>query len=230
MTGGAANDFEAANRIATSMVTKWGMGRDPDAADGGISGRGALSFFVPTGSRSLPSEIQPAATRAIRAILDEAYAEASRTLIAHLDTLRRLAAYLVEHERVDGGTFDELFDGRREVPSAGDEWRAATSRPRAWGDIVDLAGRRVRPAVAGLDTQPVPVAAAALATEPTAISEGASAVASGSAAGIVGSSVGAVGVLFAVFPPPWKIRTMPMNATIARKTPMSRINRLVRFK
>jgi cell division protease FtsH len=167
VTGGASNDFEQANRIATTMVTKWGMGRDPEASDGGVSGRGALSFLVPTGSRSLPSDVQAAATRAIRAILDEAYAEASRTLIAHLETLRRLAAYLVEHERVDGATFDELFDGRRHVPTAGDEWRAATSRPRDWADVVDLAGRRARrdaePAEAPTPL-PVPVALASPAT------------------------------------------------------------------
>ena len=70
VTGGASNDFEAANRIATMMVTKWGMGRDPETADGGVSGRGSLSFLVPTGGRSLPTEVQAAATRAIRAILD----------------------------------------------------------------------------------------------------------------------------------------------------------------
>jgi hypothetical protein len=61
-----------------------------------------------------------------------------------MDTLRRLAAYLVEHERVDGSTFDELFDGRRLVPNASEEWRAATARPRAWGEVVDLAAHRVR--------------------------------------------------------------------------------------
>jgi hypothetical protein len=143
VTGGAANDFEAANRIATAMVTKWGMGHDPEAVDGGISGRGALSFFVPSaGEQLLPSDIRAAATRATRAILDEAYAEASRTLIAHMETLRRLAAWLVEHERIDGSTFDDLFDGRLVVPTADDEWRAATARPRAWGDVIDLAGRR----------------------------------------------------------------------------------------
>ena len=159
VTGGASNDFEAANRIATAMVTRWGMGRDPEAADGGISGRGALSFLVPEGDgRRLPSEVQGAATRAIRAILDEAYAEASRTLIANMDTLRRLAAYLVEHERVDGETFDELFDGRRPVPNADDEWRAATSRPRAWGDVVDIAAHRVR-SLPGLAPAPAPVSA-----------------------------------------------------------------------
>jgi cell division protease FtsH len=161
VTGGASNDFEAANRIATAMVSRWGMGRDPEAADGGVSGRGVLSFFVPTGGNGLPSEIRPAATRAIRAILDESYAEASRTLIAHLETLRRLAAYLVEHERVDGTTFDELFDGRREVPTGADEWRAATSRPRAWGDVVDLADRRSRATI--------PTAAVAAIARPPAL-------------------------------------------------------------
>ncbi len=145
VTGGASNDFEAANKIATAMVTKWGMGRDPEAEDHGITGRGALSFLVPApGSRSLPSDVQSAATRAIRSILDEAYAEACRTLVANMETLRRLAAYLVEHERVDGETFDELFDGRRHVPNAEDEWRAATARPRAWGEIVDIAAHRTR--------------------------------------------------------------------------------------
>ena len=173
ITGGASNDFEAANRIASAMVTKWGMGRDPEAIDGGISGRGVLSFHVPAEGKSLPSEIQPAATRAIRAILDEAYAEASRTLIAHLETLRRLAAYLVEHERVDGTTFDELFEGSREVPTAADEWRAAGSRPRAWADVVDLAGRRIRslPAAAALAATSVTPPMRAAATTPTATAD-----------------------------------------------------------
>ncbi|MBA2720784.1 MAG: ATP-dependent zinc metalloprotease FtsH [Chloroflexi bacterium] len=155
VTGGASNDFEQANRLAELMVVKWGMGRDPDAIDGGISGRGVLSFFVPpSGGRLLPSDVQPAATRAIRSILDQAYAEASRTLVANLDILRRLAAYLVEHERVDGETFDELFDGRRAVPNSGDEWRAAASRPREWGEVTDLADRRTQ-------REPRPIAVAA---------------------------------------------------------------------
>ena len=181
VTGGASNDFEAANGIATAMVTKWGMGRDPEAADGGISGRGILSFLVPTsGHRSLPSEVQGAATRAIRAILDEAYAEASRTLVANMDTLRRLAAYLVEHERVDGTTFDELFDGVRPVPNGEGEWRAATARPRAWGEIVDLAAHRTRPP---LIAEPA-VAAVAAVADPVA----------GSVAGVASAAIVATDV------------------------------------
>jgi len=138
VTGGAANDFEAANRIATAMVTRWGMGHDPEATERGISGRGTLSFFVPNdGGQLLPDAVQAAATRAIRAILDEAYAEASRTLVEHMETLRRLAAWLVEHERVDGPTFDELFEGRLAVPTAGEGGRAATTAPiRSGGGLM----------------------------------------------------------------------------------------------
>jgi cell division protease FtsH len=154
VTGGAANDFEKANQLATTMVTKWGMGHDPEGPDGGTSGRGSLGFLVARPNGSLPSEIQAAATRAIRAILDEAYAEACRTLVAHMATLRRLAAYLVEQERVDGETFDALFEGRLDVPNGLGEWRPENARPRAWADIEGYHdGRHRRPT-------PVPVAAA----------------------------------------------------------------------
>ena len=90
VTGGAGDDFDKANRLATIMVTKWGMGRDPEAADGGTSGRGDLGFLVASSSGSMPSGVQAASTRAIRAILDEAYESAYRTLVEHVDTLRRL--------------------------------------------------------------------------------------------------------------------------------------------
>jgi cell division protease FtsH len=157
VTGGAGDDFEKANRLATTMVNKWGMGRDPEASDGGTSGRGDLGFLVASSSGSMPSGVQGAATRAIRAILDEAYESAYRTLVEHVDTLRRLAAYLVEHERLDGDTFNELFEGRLDVPRAGEEWRPTTSRPRAWDEVAVLADRRFP----RLDAAPIPIAATA---------------------------------------------------------------------
>jgi cell division protease FtsH len=168
VTGGAANDFEKANQLATTMVTKWGMGRDPDSADAGTSGRGSLGFLVARPNGSLPSEVQAAATRAIRAILDEAYAEACRTLVAHMTTLRRLAAYLVEHERVDGETFDELFEGRLDHPNADAEWRPDTARPRAWTEILDYHdGRLRRPTPIPVPAPELPAAAALPTPSPT---------------------------------------------------------------
>ena len=140
VTPGASNDFEKANHLATMMVTRWGMGRDPASNERGASGRGSLSFFVAPSRSGLPGEIQPAATRAIRAILDQAYESARLTLLQHLDVLRRIAAYLYEQERIDGETFESLFEGRLELPEAIEEWRAPAARPRAWGEIAAAIG------------------------------------------------------------------------------------------
>ncbi|HET7727979.1 MAG TPA: AAA family ATPase [Candidatus Limnocylindrales bacterium] len=179
VTAGASNDFEKANQIATAMVMKFGMGRDPEATDGGTSGRGALSFLVARPNGNLPSEVQPAATRAIRAILDEAYAEACELLVEHMETLRRLAAYLVEHERVDGDTFDALFERRIEVPTADREWRPSTARPREWGEIIPFRDRRF----AAITRTPVAGTAAAESGDGRAVAgEGPAAVASTSSA------------------------------------------------
>ncbi len=207
VTGGAANDFEQANRIATTMVTKWGMGRDPEASDGGTSGRGVLSFLVARNGSTLPSEVQAAATRATRAILDEAYAEACRTLVEHIDTLRRLAAYLVEHERVDGETFDDLVDGRIPVPNALDEWRPAAARPRAWSDIPEYNEGRRRPVAL-----PTPIPAAA--TSPAGASLPGSMPAPDLSAGLASSA-------------PLAAPTRPAVSRVVRPTLTRRVRRVM---
>jgi cell division protease FtsH len=151
VTPGAANDFEKATQIATLMVHRWGMGHDPKATDKdatlGASGRGALSFIAAKRDGSLPSEIQAAATRAVAAILDEAYAAARATLLEHMDKLRKIGVYLVAQERIDGDTFDALFDGKIEVPDAESEWRPAAARPREWAAITAMATSREVPSL-----------------------------------------------------------------------------------
>ncbi len=148
VTGGASDDFEKANQIASQMVTRWGMGIDPESRENGISGRGSLSFLVAAPGDSLPAEVQPAATRAIRAILDGAYAQACATLIEQMDVLRRIAAYLVEHERIDGETFDALYAGDGTVADPNEDWRPQTARPRPWADMRGFVDRRRPVAVA----------------------------------------------------------------------------------
>jgi cell division protease FtsH len=137
VTPGAANDFEKATHIATSMVNRWGMGRDPRESESG--GRGSLSFFAAKQGSTLPSELQGAATRAVAAILDQAYRDARDTLIANMATLRRIAVYLVQQERIDGDTFDALFEGRTAVADADIEWRPVNARPRDWAAISAMA-------------------------------------------------------------------------------------------
>ena len=148
VTPGAASDFEKATQLATMMVNRWGMGRDPQQRDEGPSGRGNLSFFAAKRDGSLPGELQAAATRAIAHILDDAYRGARQTLVDHLPTLRRIGVYLVHNERIDGDTFDDLFEGRLEVPDAETEWRPAAARPKAWAAIGAVAAPPAAPAAA----------------------------------------------------------------------------------
>jgi len=144
VTGGAANDLETSSEIATNMVTKWGMGHDPDSLDLGRSGRGTLSLRVVGDDASLSAGVRAAMDRAIASILDQAYTQAREALLAEMKRLTRVAAYLYEHERIDGAQFDALFEGTLS-PSADVEkqWRSAKSQPRSWDEIEDLVATSV---------------------------------------------------------------------------------------
>jgi cell division protease FtsH len=157
VTGGASDDLERASEIATRMVTQWGMGHDPDSAILGASGRGTLSFRVVGEDTSLSAGLRAAVDRTINAILDQAYTQARDTLLAEMKRLTRVAAYLYEHERIDGAQFEALFDGSL-APSADVEmqWRSAKSKPRSWDEIDDL----IAMAVATAETSTVARAAA----------------------------------------------------------------------
>ena len=145
VTGGASNDLEKAAEIATKMVTRWGMGRDPDSADPGASGRGTLSLRVVGEETSVSPGIRAAMDRAINGILDQTYSQAREALLTEMKRLVRVAAYLYEHERIDGTQFEALYEGRL-APSAQveQEWRSAKSKPRSWDEIEDLISAAVR--------------------------------------------------------------------------------------
>jgi hypothetical protein len=80
----------------------------------------------------------------MRHILDRAYADAQRILLAERERLDRIAAYLFEHERIDGDEFSAVFEGAL-LPSPADigAWRVAATKPRDWSEIDELAARLV---------------------------------------------------------------------------------------
>ena len=67
--------------------------------------------------------------------------------------LRKVGRYLVQEERIDGDTFEALFDGKLEVPDADGEWRPEKSRPREWADVPAVIVPREVPPAAGQGTQ-----------------------------------------------------------------------------
>ena len=168
VTGGASSDFESATSIATSMVVRFGMGRDPDATDEGATGRGVLTTLVGDTSVGFSRDVRDAQARAIRSILDEAYTRARRTLIAEMPRLRDVAAYLYEKERIDGDEFEAVMAGR--LRSADVEgWRAAAASPREW-DAIPTTFQERSPVVmmpgAPVEVVTLPDPVAALPAEP----------------------------------------------------------------
>ena len=150
VTAGASSDFQKADSLANQMVTRWGMGSDPEASSPGVSGRGPMSFRVVRDDAALPADVAAAMSRAVAGMLDDAYAEAKRTLLREMDRLRRVSAYLVENERIDGDAFCELFDGTM-VPADCPEWRPVAARPRSWEQVAAIV---VGPPSATADSRP----------------------------------------------------------------------------
>jgi cell division protease FtsH len=141
VTGGASNDFEQATALATTMVSRLGMGRDPEDHERGATGRGKLSAFVLGDGRDshdgLPADVASAQTRATRAILDEAYARARELLLSRMELLGAVAGYLYEHERMTGDDLDAVYAGEL-GPADPYGWRHVSAKPRAWEEIGPL--------------------------------------------------------------------------------------------
>ena len=167
VTGGASSDFETATSIATSMVVRFGMGRDPEATDEGATGRGVLTTLVGDTSVGFSRDVRDAQARAIRSILDEAYSQARRTLIAEMPRLRDVAAYLYEQERIDGDEFEAVMAGRLRSADV-DGWRAAAASPRPWDAIPTIFLERSPAAVAAAAILARPVPAATPTASPDA--------------------------------------------------------------
>jgi cell division protease FtsH len=153
-TGGASRDFALATDLAITMVTRWGMGSDPADGPKGVTGRGILSAIAVTDSSQPSVEVAAAQDRAVRAILDDAYARARSLLLGRMDLLDAVGGYLYEHERMTGDEFEAIVAGTL-GPSSTSDWRSPAASPRPWDDIPGVfanpsAGRGRQPASPGI--------------------------------------------------------------------------------
>ncbi len=113
---GASNDLQRATDTARAMVTRYGFserlgpvvyGTDPSETflgrDIGM-GKGY--------SENIAAEID----NEIRDIVDEAYETARRILTEHMDELHKVAAVLMEREKISGDEFKTLMEGGQLPP------------------------------------------------------------------------------------------------------------------
>ena len=106
VTTGAENDIEKATAIARNMVTLYGMSKRF-----GLMQLESIRNRYLDGVRDLTCSDETATgnDEEVRKILDECYTEAKGIISKHLDTMDRLAQYLIENETITGAEFMRIF-------------------------------------------------------------------------------------------------------------------------
>lgn len=109
---GASNDIERATDIARAMVTKYGMSEElgPVTFE---SGSNEVFLGRDFGHTKIYSEkIAAVIDDEIKKIIDESYERCESILTANMDILEITANYLLEHEVMDGETFEYVCKHR----------------------------------------------------------------------------------------------------------------------
>ena len=111
-TTGAGNDLEKATELAHKMVCEWGMSEKMGPLTFGKKEESVFLGREMSGNRQDYSEETARAIDAeVRAIVLQGYELAHKLLSENLDTLKRIAETLLEHETIDGEDIETLMRG-----------------------------------------------------------------------------------------------------------------------
>ncbi len=104
---GASGDIQQATRVAKNMVTRYGMSEKLGTVLYG-SGHSSSEVFLGrdiSSGKDYSEETAAVIDGEVRRIIAEAYADAKRILVEHMDRLHFVAQYLLTHESMDGDQF-----------------------------------------------------------------------------------------------------------------------------
>ena len=108
---GASNDIERATKIANAMVTKYGMS---DRVGTMMLGSENQEVFLGRDfgrEKNYSEETAAIIDEEVKKIIDRAYATAKEILNQSRDKLDKIAAILIEREKISGEEFDRIFNG-----------------------------------------------------------------------------------------------------------------------
>ena len=106
---GASNDIERATQIAKSMCTKYGMSDRIGTITLGSSQDEVFLGRDYAQEKSYSEETAGIIDEEIKHIIDHAYEEAKSILSKNRDKLDKVAAVLIEKEKITGDEFDQIF-------------------------------------------------------------------------------------------------------------------------
>ncbi|MEE1279730.1 MAG: ATP-dependent zinc metalloprotease FtsH [Oscillospiraceae bacterium] len=108
---GASNDMERATAIAKAMVTKYGFSEKLGTMVYGHDEGGEVFLGRNISqSRGYSETVAFEIDKEVRSIIDSAYKQALDILNEHMDKLKLVAEYLLEHEKMDQAEFVSLME------------------------------------------------------------------------------------------------------------------------
>ena len=107
---GASNDIERASKIARAMVTKYGMTKKLGAI---TYGNGQEEVFLGRDiaqGKDYSEETAGLIDEEVKRIVDTAYERVTKILTDNVEKLHKVAAVLLEKEKIDGEEFDSIMN------------------------------------------------------------------------------------------------------------------------
>ncbi|WP_035784306.1 ATP-dependent zinc metalloprotease FtsH [Butyrivibrio sp. MC2021] len=106
VTTGASNDIEKATSIARAMITQYGM-----SDRFGLMQLESIQNRYLDGNRILECSDETATLidEEVKKLLAECYEESKKVVSAHLDTMDKIAAFLIEKETITGKEFMKIY-------------------------------------------------------------------------------------------------------------------------
>lgn len=108
VTSGASGDIKMATRLATAMVTEWGMSDKLGMIDYGPNEQQAM---YGAGNTSISTTTRKTIEQEIKRYVDDGYKEAKRILTDYNDDLHKIANGLLEYETLTGEEIKDLISG-----------------------------------------------------------------------------------------------------------------------
>ena len=110
ITTGASQDIKQATSIAKAMVTKYGFSENVGMINYADEDEVFIGRDFGRTSRDYSEDVAKTIDNEVKAIIDDAYAQAKSILEEHMDVLHKCAKLLLEKERIDREEFEALFE------------------------------------------------------------------------------------------------------------------------
>ena len=132
---GASNDIQRASETARKMVTRFGFSEKLGPIVYGSDQEEVFLGMEMGHGRNYSENVAAQIDSEVRTIIENGYEKCRSILNEHMDQLKMVAEYLLDHEKMDGETFDKMMKGEAvEAPKPMEPLAAPTAQQPAEED------------------------------------------------------------------------------------------------